>query len=73
MAVVSCIGHQDFRPVIELRYAARGGKEDHGQTCLARIVSELGVDPAHVVVVREDDVVEGVGVEEVVAEHFMEP
>ena len=54
-------------------YAAGGRKEDHGQPCFAHIVAKLGVHPAHVVVVRKDDVVKGVGIQEVIAQHLIQP
>ena len=73
VAVVAGIGHEDFCPVVELGNAAGGRKEDHGQPCFAHIVAELGVHPAHVVVVRKDDVVKGIGIQEVIAQHLIQP
>ena len=73
MAVVPGVGHQDFRAVVELRNAPRRSEEDHGEARLADVVTQLGVDPAHVVVVGKDDVLERVGVEEIVAQHLVQP
>ncbi len=73
VAVVAGVGHEDLGTVVKLRDATHRREEIGGQPRFAHVVAELGVHAAHVVVVREDDVVCRMRVEEIVAEHLVQP
>ena len=73
VAVVAGVGHEDLGTVVKLRNTTRRREEIGGQPRLAHVVAELGVHAAHVVVVREDDVVRWMRIQEIVAEHLVQP